>query len=550
MNGYRLFRLKNKMLLGNLIANFIGILVVNLIVARSPLPYPPEFWALADSLDHIYNPFTFFAGMAFTLIYERPVRRYLDRVYRLGETVSDEDALIARRRLLNEPFALIAMDMFLWLTAAILYPAVLRSVTTDSMILGRIFFQTVLVGLITSIIAFFILERTLQKSLAPLFFPDGGLYATPKTIRVRIRVRLSALVIACNIVPCIAFLGIWRGTFYSGVKPETLLELARTTILTDSLIFMWVGLFLTWLVANNLARPFEEIIRVLRSISKGHLDEKVRVTSNDEIGYTGDVINDMALGLKEREKMRQSLALAREVQQNLLPGSPPVADRLDIAGKSIYCDQTGGDYFDYFDLDTGAQHRFALVVGDVSGHGISSALLMATARACLRQRSVLPGNASQIMADVNRQIARDVEETGQFMTLFYLELDSETMSLTWVRAGHEPAILYDPETDAFRELAGPGIALGLDADWQYEEMTLTDLSGGQVLVLGTDGIWEALNSDGEMFGRQRVQQVIRQNCHRSGQQIVEAVLADLRQFQNGMESDDDVTLVVAKIIKI
>ena len=96
-----------------------------------------------------------------------------------------------------------------------------------------------------------------------------------------------------------------------------MVDLLRPAILTNSIIFIAVGLFVTVLVSSNLTRPFDEIIQVLKSVRNGRLDRKVRVTSNDEIGYTGDVINDMTEGLKEREKMRQSLELAREVQQSL-----------------------------------------------------------------------------------------------------------------------------------------------------------------------------------------------------------------------------------------
>ena len=92
-------------------------------------------------------------------------------------------------------------------------------------------------------------------------------------------------------------------------------------------------------------KPFEEILSVLKKIRRGRLDSRVTVMANDEIGYTGDAINDMAAGLRERESMRQSLNLAKEVQLTLLPKSPPRIEGLDIAARIIYCDQTGGDYF-------------------------------------------------------------------------------------------------------------------------------------------------------------------------------------------------------------
>jgi sigma-B regulation protein RsbU (phosphoserine phosphatase) len=99
-------------------------------------------------------------------------------------------------------------------------------------------------------------------------------------------------------------------------------------------------------------------------------------------------------------------------------------ERLDIAGRSIYCDETGGDYYDFITSDTDENGQLTIAIGDVSGHGISSALLMATVRSSLRQRLSQPGDAGDIISDVNRQLVQDVEDSGQFMTLFYLNIDA------------------------------------------------------------------------------------------------------------------------------
>ena len=156
--------------------------------------------------------------------------------------------------------------------------------------------------------------------------------------------------------------------------------------------------------------------------------------------------------LKEYRRMRQSLSLAKEVQQNLLPKTRPGFKGLDIAAKSIDCDETGGDYFDYHDLGDGDHQKLGVTIGDVPGHGIAAALLMATVRAGLRQRVSLGGSLKDIVSDVNRQLVSDVEASGQFIGLFYLVLDPSERSIKWVRAGHAPAIVYDPDTDTFDEL--------------------------------------------------------------------------------------------------
>ena len=187
------------------------------------------------------------------------------------------------------------------------------------------------------------------------------------------------------------------------------------------------------------------------------------------------------------------------------------------------------------------------VIGDVSGHGIPSALLMASVRSSLRQRALSGGDVSQIISDVNLQLARDVEESGRFMTLFYSEIDSQEHRIRWVRAGHDPAIFYDPETDTFEELMGPGMALGVDEDWQYEENQKIGLKKGQIIVLATDGIWEAHDARGDMFGKDSFYEIIRRHAAKRANQILDAVYHELAHFQRGVEPEDDVTLVVIKI---
>ena len=195
-------------------------------------------------------------------------------------------------------------------------------------------------------VAFFLLEHVLQKQLAPHFFPNGGLYTIPKTLRIRIRTRLAALLFACNIIPLITIFLLSHQVILTQSEPARTLDMLRSSIFINVIIFLIFGSLIAMLVSRNLTLPFGEIIQTLRGVRNGQFDQKVRVTSNDEIGYTGDVINEMTDGLIERERMQKSLNLAREVQQNLLPKSNLKVNGFDIAGKSIYCDETGGDYFD------------------------------------------------------------------------------------------------------------------------------------------------------------------------------------------------------------
>ena len=240
------------------------------------------------------------------------------------------------------------------------------------------------------------------------------------------------------------------------------------------------------------------------------------------------------------------MAQAMEVQQHLIPKAEPVIEGLDISGRCIYCDETGGAYYDYLDRGNGNSGKICVLVGDVSDHGVSSALLMTSARAFFRERSLKPGTIASVVADVNRQLTRDVEMSNRFMTLFYSEVDARNKQFRWVRAGHEPAILYDPGTDSFEELKGRGLPLGVLEDTEYNECEI-QLSSGQIIAISTDGICESYASDGTMFGKDRLKDKIRENAAHSAKEIVSALMEDFQNFIHPLPQKDDATLVVIKV---
>jgi sigma-B regulation protein RsbU (phosphoserine phosphatase) len=136
------------------------------------------------------------------------------------------------------------------------------------------------------------------------------------------------------------------------------------------------------------------------------------------------------------------------------------------------------------------------------------------------------------------------------MTLFYAVIDTYTNSIKWIRAGHDPAIVYDPKSDIFKELRGPaGIPIGVVPDWHYEEDEKTGFEKEQVIVISTDGINETLNPQNEMYGKEPVRNTIRKNKNGTAEQILEAIIADLNRFRKGRDFQDDVTLIVIKVME-
>jgi sigma-B regulation protein RsbU (phosphoserine phosphatase) len=548
MTRIKQFHLKNEMLGANFLANFVGVFLVNGLMLLAEGRSPETVWThpVAYWVDALFTPFAFVFVTVTNLVYEKPIRQCLNAIFS-GESTSRDLQRAASRRLLNEPFVLIALDLSMWLLAAVIYPALHWAYGGGSNMIQRSLYVNTSTGLITITMAFFLLEHILQKKLAPLFFPKGGLTSIPRTMRIRIRTRLAALLFACNLIPLISIMLIMMRVGGLHQDAATTLKQLRISIYINTIVFLAVGIYLTGLVSKNLTIPFTEIIQTLRGIRNGRFDKKVQVTTNDEIGYTGDVINEMTDGLKERQRMQQSLTLAMEVQQNLLPRNDPGVEGLDISGTSLYCEETGGDYFDYLRTTENGQKKIWVVVGDVADHGISSALLMATARAFLRQRTSRSGKLNQVVTDVNRQISRDVEDSGRFMTLFICEIDRRNQVIDWVNAGHDPAMIYDRQSGRFEELAGHALPLGVSGAAVYQKFDRA-IKPGQMIMIGTDGIWEAQNPQGEMFGKERFKDVIRQHADQPARDIIQAVIEQVDNFRHPLEKTDDLTLVVVKII--
>jgi sigma-B regulation protein RsbU (phosphoserine phosphatase) len=548
MTKFKRFHLKNEMLMANLLANFIAVFFFQVLMFRAE-PDPPDYiWQnpVFEMIDMFFTPAAFIFVIIMTLRYERPIRKYLETIF-ANKSVSKDLEEAARRKLLNEPYVLIGLSLSMWLLSALVYTLMWWFLDVGTYWIHRSLFMSISTGLITVTLAFFLLEHVLQKRLAPFFFPEGKISSIPKTLRIRIRTRLVALLFACNLIPLLSILHIFYRITGTEYDPVTQLDILRSAIFVNTSIFIISGLCLTMLVSRNLTLPFSEIIETLRGVKNGHYNKKVQVTTNDEIGYTGDAINEMTEGLKERERLQQSLDIAMEVQQNLLPSRDPEIEGLDIAGTSIYCEETGGDYYDYLMTGETGQKKICVVVGDVADHGIPSALLMTTARAFLRQRTSRSGELDQVVSDVNRQLTRDVEDSGRFMTLFICEIDRNRNIIHWVNAGHDPAMIYDCKNDTFEELAGNALPLGVSETAAYQKFD-KKITPGQIIMLGTDGIWEAQNPQGEMFGKQRFKNIIRENAGRRAREIVQTVIKQVDNFRISLEKADDVTLVISKII--
>lgn len=303
-------------------------------------------------------------------------------------------------------------------------------------------------------------------------------------------------------------------------------------------------IFLSLSASRAVTRPILALTRAAGRLAEGDFAARVEAPGGDEIGDLGRVFNELAPRLDAHLRLCESVELASRVQRSLLPSRPPDFPGLALAGASRYCDETGGDYFDFLTFEGKKAGSLGVALGDVSGHGLEAALLMTTARALLRPRAAAPGRPGEIMADVNRELTRDVYGTGRFMTLFYLEVDPVGRTAAFARGGHDPALRFDPVSGRLDELTAKGIALGVAEEARYETGSLTGLTPGQTICIGSDGLWEAENEAGEMFGKARVRDILAQRAADGPQAVLEALFAALDAFRGTRPLDDDVTLVI------
>ena len=543
-----------------LAATTIGIGVIILLNFATPLEYmrgrladPDQEWY--QKLPHIFN-------LSFLLLLSCPllfllIRRFLRPMFehfnllRAGQETEDLLAK-ARQVAINLPFLLIPFNLGLWiLLPSLLYFAAYVTGNLDWRTAIILAIRAFMVGFISAGIMSLWIESYVRRRFTPLLFPRGrltevkGVARYSISRRIRLHNRLGSLTPMAIMVITLITLQ-WQLDSWSISAREYGSGIIIFCVVLFAVFFVTLSV-LNKLLNRSIVGPVENILSAVRNIKEGNLQTRVKVVSNDEIGVLGDAVNDMAKGLIERERMQQSLNLAKEVQQNLLPKENLKVKGYDIAGKSVYCDETGGDYYDFISIGEDDKHKIGVAIGDVSGHGISSALLMATARSSLRQRASLPGSIAKIITDVNQHLVKDVEDSGQFMTMFFLAFDTSTRQLEWVRAGHDPAILYDPRSDSFNELGGSGIALGVDADWIYEDNKRTDFSNDQIIFLSTDGIWEARNKKGQMLGKEPILNVIRQNSSADAAQIIDVIFDILNKFIGEVKIEDDITSVIIKM---
>jgi len=242
----------------------------------------------------------------------------------------------------------------------------------------------------------------------------------------------------------------------------------------------------------------------------------------------------------ERERFERELALASEIQQRFQPTAPPHVSGYELQGISFPCYEIGGDYYDFIEREDG---RLVIALGDVSGKGTAAALLMSSLHAAIHAQSASHDSLVATISAVNRYLADNIP-TNRFVTLFYAELDPESGALSFLNAGHNPPLIIH-SAGTVEQLASGGLPLGIKPDAEYREGR-TQLQHGDVLVIYSDGVTEAVSPTGEEFGATRLYEVVSRNIEASAAGIRDRIESSLTKFAQGTSAADDITLVIVK----
>ena len=281
------------------------------------------------------------------------------------------------------------------------------------------------------------------------------------------------------------------------------------------------------------------------------MEEKAR----DQLGELGRSFNTMAQSIemlmdeeREKERIETELSMAREVQARFIPNVPPQRGPLELAGAWIPARTVSGDYYDFI------EHRdrmLDIVVGDISGKGISAALMMAGLQASLRSQALdpvlegSPDRLSRLMSRLNVYLCHSTAP-DRFATVFICSYHTETSRLNYCCAGHNPPLLLRNGSDDVALLESGGYPIGLFPEAEYEDSSVS-VDPGDLFAVYTDGITDALNREEEDFGEARLRRVLSRNRERSSEEILERILASVRDFSLGVEQFDDQTAVIGRV---
>lgn len=347
------------------------------------------------------------------------------------------------------------------------------------------------------------------------------------------------------------------GKVYLEVKKEYISKNIAAQRLRDlqvALLILLIGYGGTFVLVYFILNPFRKLATWVKELGSGDVKDEIDFDTGDEVGEIAqafsqmtDKVRESQKNLAEQERIKTEMQVGKEIQQQLIPKEVPNIEGYEISPYYEAAKELGGDYFDFIEVD---KDTLGIVVADVSGKGVPGSLVMAYIKATLRTEARSMKSASEVLARVNDIVVGDMKK-GMFVTLFYVIIDSKRRRINYASAGHNPMILARQGTKKTYYLNPRGFPVGIslpdpDLFKKSIESDTIQLSEDDILLLYTDGITEAMNNRREMFGEERLLDVIRNNGHLKVDEFINKLKDEIHSFTEGYEQSDDITVVAIK----
>ena len=317
-------------------------------------------------------------------------------------------------------------------------------------------------------------------------------------------------------------------------------------------IILEAGSLVTGVVlTRTITRSVGDLYEATQYVRAGDFSHRIRVERADQLGALGESFNAMSSSIdslveeqRKRQRLENEVSIAQEVQSQLFPRNLPVIPGIQLGA---YCKPARGVSGDYYDFLPMGSTRLGIALADISGKGISAALLMASVQAALRSQLLLnpdaATSAAEVVSRINKHLFLNTAE-DRFATFFFALYDSATRTLRYTNAGHCAPMLING--DKLIRLEKGGIVVGVFEDAEYEE-GVVELAPDSVLVVYSDGLIEPENVYGEEFGTNRLENVALRNRRSSADAMVAALLVSAEEWAGTAEQADDMTVIVARL---
>jgi len=343
------------------------------------------------------------------------------------------------------------------------------------------------------------------------------------------------------------------------IYPIAMRSLIRPLLLQAAAYFaitagcLWLIVNVAWLILGRYIRRIERLSGAAQAVAEGKFETEVPGMPDDEIGRLGGAFNKMVQDLRqymqtlevtarEKEAIAKELEIAAQLQEKALPRSMPDVPGLEVAARSFPAKAVGGDYYDFV---YPGEDKVGFVIADAAGKGFPGSLYMSNSRSIFRVISLTETSPSVMLRKTNDYIAGDPTQEGMFITYIFGVYDGKTRKLTYSNAGHFPPLLYNTRSKTFKPLNAGGMPIGIMGGADFPEETV-EFAQGDILILYTDGIIEAMNLQNEMFGAEKLEQVIRDHASEPSKTIIDHIGSQIAGFVGEAPQHDDMTVVVVK----